>query len=254
MNEISLQNGKKIWLKALSVRRFELKSNHANIRILKDKDNNFIEIQFSDLFSFKKGDTINIKDKYGSYITYTLNEVSYVSRGIYDCVEEPINKCTIFALPLLGNNHVYFDYGYSLYNAQVSEDFKFIYLKYKFTKSNTYLELEQKLQSHPLYQEFFDIDSEYVVFKFKLPEKSLTDVKCIIEGKYSKINENTKTRILAFHGMIENSKLGYILFKNKNYKKKIEKELKVKIPSDVDLMSKGLKSKEIWNYQKILDH
>lgn len=252
MNEISLQNGKKIWLKTLSVRRFELKTNHANIRILKDNNGNFKEIQFSDLFSLKRGDIVNVKDKFGVYINYTLNEVSYISRGVYDCVEEPINKSTIFILPLLGNNHVYFDYSYSLYNAQVSEDYKFIYLKYKFTKSNTYLDLEQKLQTHPLYQDFFDIDSEYVVFKFKLPEKALIDIKCIIEGKYSKINESSKTRILAFHGMTENSKLGYILSKNKNYKKKLEHTLKVKIPSDIDLMSKGLKSKEIWNYQKIL--
>lgn len=251
MNEISLQNGKKIWLKAVSVRRFELRTNHMNTKVVKDSNGNFTEIKFSDIFSFKKGDNITIKDKSDNYITYTLNDISNASKGTYNCIEETVNKSTIFILPLLGNNHVYFDYSYSLYNACLSEDYKFIYLKYKFTKNDKYLELEQNLQKHPLYLEFFDIDEEFVVFKFKIPEKSISDAKSIIYGKYSIIKEISKNRILAFHGISKNSKIGYILFKDSKYKKKLENELNVRIPSDIDLMSKGLINKEIWNYQKI---
>lgn len=251
MNEIFLQNGKKIWLEVLSVRKFEISTNHSNVEIIRE-NGVFQEIKFSDLLSFKKGDKITIKDKDNeNFITFILNDISRISGTRFEGIQEKVTKSCIFVLPFLGNNHVHFDYNFSLYNVYVSEDYKFIYLKYKFINSSNYLELEEKLQSHPLYQEFFDVNEEYVVFKFKIDEKFQKDVDKIIEGKYSSISEFSKKKILEFHGLNSSSKLGQILSRDQKYKKHLELKLGTIIPLNMDLMSKSSKEEEIWNYQDI---
>lgn len=250
MNEIFLQNGKKIWLSVISVRKFRINTNHPDVNVIRDDNNNFIEMKFSELFSFKKGDKIVIKDENtNNYITFILNDISSISSTLYDGIEQKINKTCIFILPLLGLNHLYFDYGYHLYNGFISEDYKFIYIKYKFTKTDHYLELEELLQKHPMYIEFFDLDREFVVFKFRLDDKYFSTIDSIIKGKYSNIKEEFKMQILSFHGLTKNSELGGILFKDQNYKKALEMRLGIKIPDSIDLMSKSTKEEEIWNYQ-----
>lgn len=250
MNEIFLQNGKKIWLAVQSLRKFSIRTNHSNVKIVRSENGDFQEMKFSDLLSFKKGDKITIKDTITeNYITFILNDISRISDTKYEGIEEKVNMTGIFILPFLNHNHVYYDYGYSLYNAYLSKDYEFIYLKYKFTKSDRYLNLEEKLQTHSQYQEFFDVDKKFVVFKFKLKKDYLSDISLIMEGRYSSIRKSSKVRILNFHGMSINSKLGSVLFKDIKYKKRLELKLEVKLPNDMDLMSKGFKEQEIWNYQ-----
>lgn len=248
MNEIFLQNGKRIWLTVTSVRKFRICTNHPDVKIIRDDNNNFVEMKFSDLFSFKKGDKIVIKDS-KNYITFILNDIFSISNTHYDGIEQKINKTCIFILPLLGYNHIHFDYGYHLYNGYISADYKFIYIQYKFTKTDTYLDLEETLQKHPMYIEFFDLNKEFVVFKFKLDDKYHSTIDNIIKGKYSAIKEDTKMQILAFHGLPKASELGGVLFKDENYKKMLESKLGVRIPDSIDLMSRSTKEEEIWNYQ-----
>jgi len=249
MNEIFLQNGKKIWLSILSVRKFKILTNHADITIIKD-NNNFQEIKFSNLLSFKKGEKIVIKDNNSeNYITFILNDISSVSKTCYEGIEQKINKSSIFILPFIGENHLFFDYGYSLYNVYISEDYKFLYVKYKWTGSKEYLDLEENLTKHPLYIEFWDESKDFVIFKFKIDDKYHKSIDCIMNGKYSNIEDIFKLRILSFHGLNKSSKLGGVLFRDENYKKSIELELNVKIPDNLDLMSKSTKEEEIWSYQ-----
>lgn len=252
MNEIFLQNGKKIWLEAKSVRKFLITTNHRNMEIIRDENDNFKELKFSNLFSFKKGDKVVIKDKKSNnYFNFILNDISSLPNGKYEGIECKTNKSCIFILPFLGENYIYFDYPYSLYNVYVSEDYEYLYVKYKWTGSEDYLDLEEKLQTHERYMEFFDLNEEFVVFKFKIDKKYEKDVRAVIQGRYSKISEDLKLQILSFHGIGKSSKLGKVLFRDEEYRRNLELELGVKIPNDIDLMSKSTKEEEIWNYQSI---
>jgi hypothetical protein len=251
MNEIFLQNGKKITLMIISVRKFKLITNHPEVIIIRDENDNFQELKFSDFLSFKKGEDIVIKDKHGSYINFTLNDIIKISDKEYEGIDQKINKSCIFILPLLGVNYIFFDYGYTLYNAYVSTDYSSIYLKYKFINTSGYLELEEKLCNHKDFLEFYDVDKQFVIFKFRIDNTYFNDIHNIIEGKYSKIRESTKKKILAFHGAGDTSELGHILNKNEKYKKVLEKKLNVYIPDNIDLMSKINKTEELWTYQNI---
>ena len=249
MNEIFLQNGKKIWLEAKSARKFLITTNHRNVVVIRDKNDNFIKMKFSNLLSFNKNDKIVVKDKKSdNYFTFILNDISPLSSEKYEGIEQKTNKSCIFILPFLKQNYIYFDYPYSLYNVYVSEDYNYLYIKYKWTGCEDYLDLEEKLQLHEKYVEFFDLNEEFVIFKFKIDDKYKKEIELILQGKYSKISESLKLQILSFHGIGKSSKLGKVLFRDEKYRKSLELELDVRIPNDIDLMSKSTKEEEIWNY------
>ena len=251
MNEITLPNGKKVHLSIVSARRFNIETDHPETIVIRDDKGNFISLNFSDFYSMKKGEEFLIKDSEGNLIPFVLRDVAKINPNSYDGIDQKLTKTCIFILPLLLTDYSYFDYNYSLYNGYISEDCKYIYLKYRFINSEKFLQLEDKLRGHSQFVRAYDPDKNFVVYVFKLQDRYKDYISKILEGKYSQISDYYKKIILRFHKASTRSTIGFILYKDSLYRKKLEKELGTEIPDDIDLMSKGLLEEELWIYQDI---
>lgn len=249
MNEITLSNGKKIYLGIVSARRFSIDTDHPEVEIVRDEQGELVCINFSDIYTMSYGEEFVIKDPNGNYISFVLRDVAKISPNSYHGIDQKLTKTCIFILPLLLTDYDYFDYNYSLFNGYVSEDGKYIYLKYKFINSEKFLKLEDKLRGHSQFVRAYDPDKNFVVYVFKLQDRYKDYISKILEGKYSQISDYYKKIILRFHKASPRSVLGMILYKDSMYKKKLEKELGTRIPDDIDLMSKSKLEEELWIYQ-----
>lgn len=95
----------------------------------------------------------------------------------------------------------------------------------------------------------------YKIIIFKVPNRIQLDYEKFLRGEYSKINDKYKKHILSFFDVNINEKgwkhIPMILYKNKEYKKALEKELDVVIPEDQELASIIDIKKETFSLDKI---
>ena len=63
-----------------------------------------------------------------------------------------------------------------------------VLLLYKFSGQKSFLEFEEWVQSHPLYEGTYDPDRTHVMFIFSIPEKVKEDYEHIKKGEYSKVS------------------------------------------------------------------
>lgn len=112
-------------------------------------------------------------------------------------------------------------------------------------KLNEGEEYIQYLKSSPLFIEEMYPEYEGKIFlNFRIPERFNPDIEMFFNGKYSKMSETSKKRIVLFllshfkkqYHVIE--KIKGILYKDPKLRKKLEEELRVRIPEDVELSSK----------------
>lgn len=99
-----------------------------------------------------------------------------------------------------------------------------------------------------------DISDELVVVKVKIDKDIDTLVEKFVKGEYSLIEDSIKSEILDFNfdhcSINQYIKIGYVLFKNKNYRKFLAEELNVPlkdIPEDSELDSKINLSEELYD-------
>lgn len=98
------------------------------------------------------------------------------------------------------------------------------------------------------------LGSEYHMFTMLIPEEFKEDADLILQSDFSKITESAKRRILRFHNIQDdNNKLKLQLYKNPILKKKIEKDLNVKIPFDAELRSSIETDRETFFNSYIID-
>ena len=154
-------------------------------------------------------------------------------------------------MPILGNDYSYFDFADSFYNSYLSDDYHSIYLLYKFINTEKYLKLEERLQSHPYFEEILDPNPEYVVIKLKLNDFFWKDIDLIMKGKYSSISPTLKSKICIFHGFNTQSKTFRMLYYDKKLREEMSEDFGVEIPEGIDLMSKPNINEELWSFQSI---
>ena len=229
-----------------NLRGFSLYTNSNDIILKRNDKYSITAIIIEDSYRIKLGDVIEI-DNY----KYTVNLIQQINNVFY-CIQESLTKTSQFILPLLGNTFSYYNFNKNLYNSYLSDCYTFIYLVYKFSNTEEYLELEDKLTKHIYFKEIIDPNPELVIIKFKIPDKYWEDINLILEGNYSSINNNTKAIIYKFHGLSSNSVTFKTLYNSKLYRDELSAKLNYNIPEDINLTTKPFKDKEIWNLQNIL--
>tara|TARA_R110000744_G_scaffold321025_1_gene427130 strand:- start:476 stop:766 length:291 start_codon:yes stop_codon:yes gene_type:complete len=75
------------------------------------------------------------------------------------------------------------------------------------------------------------------MFIFSVPKKHEDNYEKCVEGKYSEFNPEYKEQILTFHSSDISSSLGHILFKSKDRRLELEKELNIELNTDAELFS-----------------
>jgi len=176
------------------------------------------------------------------------------------------NKSKTYLLPLLSelvvfdkrfyrniqNTYIYDDLGKYENCIMVLQDFSF--------KLPEFTHYEQKLIKNELFVDLVDIDDQ-VLYIFKFPEDYMHEYKMYQEGKYSHYGADAKELILTFFSSIYQNnlnavdfllKIKHILFKNERLRKKIENDLKVKLPLDAELSDIMDKESETFELSKII--
>lgn len=207
----------------------------------------FLEsLNLSDVRTIKVGDVIVVKitDKYNYY---PINFITTSENGFLLKTHIP-NKTSVYLLPCLEGSKTSFSYNGYMINAYIDEDGKHINVLYRYFSDKFYKNIEFKLSQHKLYLSTKDINNEYVIHKFKIPEEHINDVVLFTKGHYSKLSKKLKDRILKFHNKSKSSELYGILHKTEEQRNKLEHYLGINLPKTCELDSRPDLCNEYYKY------
>ena len=173
---------------------------------------------------------------------YVANDTLYkydffISTGL-------INKTVQYIIPFLDNTAEYFSIRLRLLNAFVSHDNKYIFIRYRFSNSKDFNDLDRRLRGIDYFREIINDTKYSIIYKFVLRDIYTKDIKLILNGKYSDISELAKKKIISFHE--EDNYVSGVLYKSSHLKSFLEEKLNCSIPTTLDLDDKPNKQLEIW--------
>jgi len=181
-----------------------------------------------------------------------------------DKVQRKINRSKTYLLPLL-NNYINLTSTIiiNLYNTYIycenQSGINYFYLTFLLTDIPEVVlkNIKIHLKDSILYEETI-IDNDIIIFKFRFPDEHIHDYKLLLEGRFSKIKESSKQKIILF---LRNNfpsefktatMVRYILFKSDKLKKTLEKSLDLKLNDNLELSSKLNLEEETYKFSKII--
>ena len=186
----------------------------------------------------KLGDTVivnNLSFKINSIKTTRKNNLLY-----YDLQTARKTKSSIFILPMLGKTKGAFFYDTLLLNTFIKVPQKsnyYITLLYHDADSESFKKFKGILSNLPTFKESYKPTDYHIVFLFKVPIKFKTLLGLFLKGKYSKLTDFYKSRILAFHKQSLKGFVGQVLFKSKLRKNVLEQKLGAELPKNSEVLS-----------------
>lgn len=205
-------------------------------------------IKLKQTFKFPLGDRI---------LPYEINHITKIDNKTYLLHTEVRNKTTQYILPIL--EKINFQYSVKqqfskevlkdleqyckntyLINAYLGGETKnrldgYLYLKYRFSPHLIYQTLEQNLvNEHPLFVKIIDLGDTFTYIKFRIPIEFMDDVDMILDGRYTKLNNKTKKKIIDFYSLSPKSNLFQILTGGDEYREQLSKELGFPISGELD--------------------
>jgi hypothetical protein len=225
-------------------------------------DGNLTGIIFNKNNKISIGDTISTEIETVTRKYQSIYKVNYLEmyKNMLFIHEFKSNMSTKYILPLLGFNKDQMLIGLGLINCYLGhynykhDPGEYIYLIYKHSPTKFYQIFSDaiKKQRNFSYMEK-DKDNRFDCFVFKTNPLFVEDVNILLTGKYSKISEDAKTKILKYHGSLhQDNELNQILYKGELRKTQLEKTLNCKIPDNIDYDEMPLLVNEVWNYSKNL--
>lgn len=243
---IELSNGKRLEIQPLDASRMMIDvSAIAFLETTKDSELNIISV------SFEGKHTISINDEIetvvGSVKTrYKIIDFSLSSDKTVLVLSTSIpTKTSTYLLPLLGKTKQQLYIGTYFVNSYMSKDKKHIGLLYRFTGTDKFKEFENQLISDKFCVKHIEYDPYHVLYIFRIQSEFTEDVRRFFDGKYSEFSDKTKKLIIDFHKVPKNSLTQQILYKSEALRKKIEDELGVDLPDELELLSKPIEEEEI---------
>jgi len=201
------------------------------------KNDKIVSLAMPDDYFITIGDTLKIKGE--PYKVNIINKVKEGNSVIYHLKTAERTKSSIFVLPMLSGNRNLFLYDANLINAFIGYDTvkDHLVLLYRWSMDPMFAKFDLALQKFPTFIRSFDADPQHVVYIFSIPDEHLINFNYFKEGKYSKLDDEFKLKILDFHGMAVDSALSKILFKSDERRKQLEEKLNAEIPDNSELLS-----------------
>lgn len=201
------------------------------------KDTTIVSLAMPDNTFIAIGDRLKIKGD-----PYKINIIEKVKDGnalVYHLKTAERTKSSIFVLPMLSGDKNLFLYESNLINAFINyaELENHIVLLYRWSSDPIFAKFDLALRKFPTFVRAFDADPQHTVYMFNVPERHTLNFKYFKEGKYSKLEDDYKLKILDFHDMGVDSTLSKILFKADERKKQLERKLDAEIPENSELLS-----------------
>ena len=223
-------NTKQINFTVIDARTVDITGNTASIKEHKF-DNNIVSIEFLDKIITLQ-ETISF-----SGITYKINiikKIQILDYPKYQLLTAEPNRSNLMILPMLGGTQELFAYSL-LVNCFVN------YKGYKGKIILVYKNITDKLKlAFQTFRNFIkkiEFTQKHTMFIFSVPKKHEDNYEKCVEGKYSEFNPEYKEQILTFHSSDISSSLGHILFKSKDRRLELEKELNIELNTDAELFS-----------------
>lgn len=122
-----------------------------------------------------------------------------------------------------------------------------VYLLYKFSGARKFLEYENYLENHELFEFSYDPDKHHVLFCFKIPPEHKDVYKHFVKGRYSKFPQDYKVSLFKFHGIKNPThRVAQVLFKHPDLREEWEDKLGVVISEDAEVSSPPDKNLETY--------
>ena len=166
---------------------------------------------------------------------FFINSIEYVNKGRYLIYSTKPTKSKHFMMPMLGYNRDFWHYKTWLYNCYLGVDTNDIVLTYRFGRNPKYLEFEKAVKNVPGYFMTSDPDYDLVNFHFRIPDKFRKSVLNFMDGKYSLLSAELKSKILKFHDYKLYGKTWQILYKDSKLREQMEIDFGVPIHVDLEL-------------------
>ena len=201
------------------------------------KDNKIVSLAMPDDYFITIGDTIRIKDDL--YKVNIIDKVLDEKILTYHIKTAERTKASIFILPMLSGRKNLFLYDSQLINAFIGYDTldDHLVLLYRWSGDPMFAKFDIALRKFPTFVRVFDADIQHTVYIFSIPKKHMKNFQLFKKGKYSKLDDEYKLKILDFHNMGVESALSKILFKSDERRKELEDKLNADIPEDSELLS-----------------
>ena len=201
------------------------------------KDSTIVSLAMPDNTFIAVGDKLKIKGD-----PYKINIIEKVKDGnalVYHLKTAERTKSSISVLPMLSGDKNLFLYEGNLINAFINyaELENCIVLLYRWSSDPIFAKFDLALRKFPTFIRAFDADPMHTVYAFNVPDRHKLNFKYFKEGKYSKLEDEYKLKVLEFHGMSVDSALSKILFKADERKKQLERKLGAEIPENSELLS-----------------
>ena len=191
-------------------------------------------------YTVKLGDTIRprAKSPYRINVIKAHEELGKVK--FYDLSVGRLTDSSIFVLPLMGMNRKLMLWDSLFVNAFIAteEDTDCIALLYRFSGEPAFSKFESALCSFRNFRKRVDPDPYHVLFVFDVPDDAKSSYNAYRDGKYSRIDDIWKLRILEFHDFDIDGHTGKILFQAPSLRSQLEEELDCQLPADAELHSK----------------
>lgn len=195
-----------------------------NKRVIWEKDTIFCKNK-----GWYQVNSINLVEKYEKYHLYAANVMER-------------SDTSMMILPFNGSTRKELRWGEYLVNAfSFREGFDdndriWVLLRRPLNNNNEYQNVVNVLREC---EEFVDeeyIGTEFHMFTLLIPEDFRDDVDLILRSRFSRISEQAKRRILAFHNIFDDdNKLKLQLYRHQVLRDHMEKNLQVRISPDAEL-------------------
>lgn len=201
------------------------------------KDNKIVSLAMPNDYFITVGDTIRIKEDL--YKVNIIDKVLDEKILTYHIKTAERTKASIFILPMLSGNRNLFLYDSQLINAFIGYNNldDHLVLLYRWSGDPMFAKFDIALRKFPTFVKVFDADIQHTVYIFSIPKKHMKNFQLFKKGKYSKLDDEYKLKILDFHNMGVESALSKILFKSDERRKELEDKLDADIPEDSELLS-----------------
>lgn len=248
MSDIKLSNGRNISFHVINVNSVELKTDAVLLNYTGDK------LILDAIHTISIGDTIKVSTDKGE-IDFKVNQIKRTSQGKYILIESPSNISTMFLTPVLGLEKEQYLFDTYLVNAyyDVSPNYKRVpgcmYLLYKFSNSDTFLQFETAIKKHHLFVGIEDPSPKHVLVIMKIPEVYIDDIKHVMKGEYSLTSKPYQRRVIKFYKHDHaTSPLPDIFDKSEKRRKHLSDKLGFEIPIESELYDKpNLQNEVLWN-------
>jgi len=189
--------------------------NTQDVSVIRDEGNRIVSLEIPDKAVVTLGKKVTVGNPKQVYRINSITSRPGIGHSIYDLRIAHRTKASVYVLPMLpGPKHAYFFHQFFMnsFIATPEED-NVIAVLYRYSGIKSFVEFEAALKKLTIFQRMEDLGPT-TLYVFKVPEKWEEDYKHFIAGRYSKMSNEYKKRILEFHNVDKKNVYGQILYKD----------------------------------------